>query len=94
MSPDKRFCSVITFLSWSGTHPLLNSGVFVLHLPLLHGRINHQLIQLKKQVARTEMKTKLGVCAETMHPVRREEQQCRQSASERLTAACAQPPVT
>lgn len=58
---------------WSGTHPLLNGCVFVLHLPLLHGRINHQLVQLKKQFARTEMKTKLAVSAEAMHPVRREE---------------------
>lgn len=29
------------------THPLLDGGVFMLHLPLLHGRINHQLIQLR-----------------------------------------------
>lgn len=27
-------------------HPLLDEGVFVLHLPLLHGRVDDQLIQL------------------------------------------------
>lgn len=29
------------------THPLLDHGMFVLHLPLLHRRIDHQLVQLK-----------------------------------------------
>lgn len=28
-------------------YPLLDGGVFVLHLPLLHCRIDHQLIQLR-----------------------------------------------
>lgn len=36
------------------THSLLDEGVFVLHLPLLHGRVDDQLVQLhgaKRQVA-------------------------------------------
>lgn len=31
------------------THPLLDHGMFVLHLPLLHRRIDHQLVQLKAE---------------------------------------------
>lgn len=36
------------------THPLLDGRVFVLHFSLLHGRINHQLIQLKVSSFRPE----------------------------------------
>lgn len=30
------------------SHPLLDEGVFVLHLPLLHGRVDDQLVQLHR----------------------------------------------
>lgn len=29
------------------SHPLLDESMFVLQLPLLHGRVDHQLVQLK-----------------------------------------------
>lgn len=31
---------------WWGPHPLLDGSMPVLHLPLLHGRVDHQLVQL------------------------------------------------
>lgn len=30
------------------SHPLLDEGVFVLQLPLLHGRVDDQLVQLHR----------------------------------------------
>lgn len=30
------------------SHPLLDEGVFVLHLPLLHGWVDDQLVQLHR----------------------------------------------
>lgn len=30
------------------SHPLLDEGVLVLHLPLLHGRVDDQLVQLHR----------------------------------------------
>lgn len=34
-----------------GPHPLLDGSVPVLHLPLLHGRVDHQLVQLQERAS-------------------------------------------
>lgn len=70
-------------LQETGTHPLLNSCVLMFHFSLLHGCINHQLVQLKVGL---HASVHCGIITQTCTVIRHtaEQKRCRAAGPESL----------